>query len=129
VRRLCPLRVEPGVVGQFDRASDEATLGTVGQPDLPEEWVLSALAQRLTDKTMTDPESLRHVLIAMYQGGGTRSRTRYRRIAGPSTLRDAATAVPGATSAPAHRLDTTLMTPPLSLAARSSARSSARPPS
>lgn len=34
-----------------------------------------------------------------------------------------AAAVPGATSVPTHRLDATLMTPPLCLAARSSARS------
>ncbi|MGP3924369.1 hypothetical protein [Streptomyces sp. 8N616] len=58
----------PGIVGEFGRASGEAALGAVGQPDV-QERLLSAPAQRLTDKTMTDPESLRRVLIAMYERG------------------------------------------------------------
>ncbi len=69
---------------------------------------------------MTDPESLRRVLNAGYEWGQYASRTRYQRVA---VARPVTTAVPGATSVPAHRLDAALMTPPLCLAARSSARS------
>ncbi|MFF2518787.1 hypothetical protein [Streptomyces sp. NPDC058086] len=70
-------------------------------------------AQRLTDTTMTDPESLRSVRIAKYE----------REYA----VEDQVPAGSGHSplSVPARRMDAALMTPPL----RPATRSFARPPS